>query len=215
MAEPEPARGGRLSVGKAVGQGWALWLAGFLALVGGVSLLVNPEADLRLIRWLVGLFLAGWGVLRLVHVARASRRDRTWLVLSGLVAVVAGIVVLTWPAITMTVLVSILVMGGLALAAVDLVGAINDRRRDSGWWLYLFRGLGTLVLVAVLLVWPQETLTVVRALAAVLLILVGRSHPRRGLPVAGQGQRLPSRAGQGGPQDHLRAAQSLGRVTTS
>jgi uncharacterized membrane protein HdeD (DUF308 family) len=173
MAEPEPARGGRLSLGKALGKGWALWLAGFLALVGGVSLLVNPEADLRLIRWLVGLFLAGWGVLRLVHITSAPRRDRTWLVLSGLAAVVAGIVVLAWPSITETVLISILAIGGLALAAVDLVGAISGRRRDPGWWLYLFRGLGTLVLVVVLLTWPDETLNVVRALAAVLLILWG------------------------------------------
>jgi uncharacterized membrane protein HdeD (DUF308 family) len=173
MAGSAPAPGGRLSLGKAVGQGWALWLAGFLALAGGVSLLLNPEADLRLVRWLVGLFLAGWGVLRLVHAARASRRDRTWLVLSGLGALVAGIVVVAWPAITVTALVYILVVGGLSLAAVDLVGAVVSRRRDPGWWLYLLRGVGTLVLVVVLLAWPDETLSVVRALAAVLLILWG------------------------------------------
>ena len=46
-------------------------------------------------------------------------------------------------------------------------------RRDPGWWLHLFRGAGTLVLVLVLLLWPAETLTVVRVLAAVLLILWG------------------------------------------
>jgi uncharacterized membrane protein HdeD (DUF308 family) len=173
MAGSEPTPGDRLSLGKAVGQGWALWLAGFLSLVGGVSLLANPGADLRLVRWLVGLFLAGWGALRLVQVARASRRDRIWLVLSGAAAVVAGIVVLAWPAITVTALVSILVIGGLSLAAVDLVGAVVNRRRDPGWWLHLLRGVGTLLLVAVLLVWPEETLNVVRVLAAVLLILWG------------------------------------------
>jgi uncharacterized membrane protein HdeD (DUF308 family) len=173
MAGSEPAPRSRPSLGKAVGQGWALWLAGFLALAGGVSLLVNPDADLRLVRWLVGLFLAGWGVLRLVHVARASRRDRTWLILSGLAALVAGIVVLAWSAVTVTALVYILVVGGLSLAAVDLVGALVNRRRDPGWWLYLLRGLGTLLLVGVLLVWPDETLSVVRVLAAVLLILWG------------------------------------------
>jgi uncharacterized membrane protein HdeD (DUF308 family) len=173
MAGSEPTPAGRLSLGKAVGQGWALWLAGFVSLVGGVSLLVNPAADLRLIRWLVGLFLTGWGVLRLVHVTRASRRDRTWLVLSGGAAVVAGIVMLTWPAITVTALVSILVVGGLSLAAVDLVGAVSSWRRDPGRWLHLLRGVGTLLLVAVLLAWPEETLNVVRVLAAVLLILWG------------------------------------------
>jgi uncharacterized membrane protein HdeD (DUF308 family) len=173
MAGSEPTPGGRLSLGKAVGQGWALWLAGFLSLAGGVSLLVNPGADLRLIRWLLGLFLTGGGALRLVHVARANRRDRAVLVLSGVAAVGAGIVVFAWPAITVTALVFILVVGGLSLAAVDLVGAINGWRRDSGWWLYLLRGVGTLLLVVVLLVWPEETLNVVRVLAAVLLILWG------------------------------------------
>jgi uncharacterized membrane protein HdeD (DUF308 family) len=171
-SEPTPPAG-RPSLGKAVGQGWALWLAGFLALAGGVSLLVNPGADLRLIRWLLGLFLAGWGVLRLVHIARASRHDRTWLVLSGVTAVVAGIVVLAWPTITVTTLVFILVVGGLSLAAVDRVGAVMRWRRDPGWWLCLLRGVGTLLLVAVLLAWPEETLNVVRVLAAVLLILWG------------------------------------------
>jgi uncharacterized membrane protein HdeD (DUF308 family) len=46
-------------------------------------------------------------VLRLVHAARACRRDRTWLVLSALAAVVAGIVVLAWPAVTVTALLHI------------------------------------------------------------------------------------------------------------
>jgi uncharacterized membrane protein HdeD (DUF308 family) len=173
MAGSEPAPRDRLSLGKAVGQGWALFLAGLLALAGGVSLLVNPGADLRLVRWLVGLFLAGWGVLRLVHAARDSRRDRTWLIILGLAALVAGILMLAWPAITMTALVYILVVGGLSLAAFDLVGAVVNRRQDPGWWLYLLRGVGTLLLVVVLLAWPDETLNVVRVLAAVLLILWG------------------------------------------
>jgi uncharacterized membrane protein HdeD (DUF308 family) len=173
MAGSESAPSGRPSLGRAMGQGWALWLAGFLALAAGVSLLVNPEADLRLVRWVVGLLLAGWGVLRLVHSTRASRRERTWLLLSGLAGLVAGIVMLAWPAITLTALVYILVLGGLSLAAVDLVGAFANRRRDPGWWLYLLRGLGTLLLVGVLLAWPDETLSVVRALAAILLVLWG------------------------------------------
>ena len=173
MAGSEPASAGRPSLGRAVGQGWALWLAGLLALAVGVSLLVNPAADLRLVRWLVGLFLAGWGLLRLVHAARASRRERTWLLLSGLAALVAGIIVLAWPNVTVTALVYILVLGGLALAAVDIVGALVNRRRDPGWWLSLLRGAGTLLLVVVLLTWPDETLTVVRVLAAILLILWG------------------------------------------
>jgi uncharacterized membrane protein HdeD (DUF308 family) len=173
VAGSEPASAGRPSLGRAVGQGWALWLAGLLALAVGVSLLVNPAADLRLVRWLVGLFLAGWGLLRLVHAARASRRERTWLVLSGLAALVAGIIVLAWPNVTVTALVYILVLGGLALAAVDIVGALVNRRRDPGWWLSLVRGAGTLLLVVVLLTWPDETLTVVRVFAAILLILWG------------------------------------------
>jgi peptidoglycan/LPS O-acetylase OafA/YrhL len=158
------------------------------ALAGGVPgpgrwslLLLNPGADLRLVRWLVGLLLAGWGVLRLVHTSRASWRDRTWLILSGLGALVAGIVVVAWPAITMTALVSILVVGGLSLAAVDLVGAVVNRRRDPGWWLSLLRGVGTLLLVVVLLAWPDPDPKRGARSRRLPPDPVGGGHPGRGL----------------------------------
>jgi uncharacterized membrane protein HdeD (DUF308 family) len=175
MAGRTPAAGGRLPLGKAVTQAWALWLAGLLALIGGLALLVNPGAGLRLVKWTLGLFLLGWGVMRLVHAFTGPRRDRTWLVLSGLCILVAGIVVLAWPGVTVTALLYILVVGGLCLASVDLVGAFVDRRRHPSWWLLLLRGLGTLALVVALLVWPGETLSVVRFIAGALLLLWGAS----------------------------------------
>jgi uncharacterized membrane protein HdeD (DUF308 family) len=175
MAGRTPAAGGRLPLGKAVTQAWALWLAGLLALIGGLALLVNPGAGLRLVKWTLGLFLLGWGVMRLVHAFTGPRRDRTWLVLSGLCILVAGIVVLAWPGVTVTALLYILVVGGLCLASVDLVGAFVDRRRHPSWWLLLLRGLGTLALVVALLVWPGETLSVVRFIAGALLVLWGAS----------------------------------------
>jgi uncharacterized membrane protein HdeD (DUF308 family) len=175
MAEPTPAAGGRLPLGKAVAQAWALWLAGLLALIGGLALLVNPGAGLRLVKWTLGLFLLGWGVMRLVHAFTGPRRARTWLILSGLCILLAGIVVLAWPGVTVTALLYILVVGGLCLASVDLVGAIVDRKRNPYWWLHLLRGLGTIALVVALLVWPGETLSVVRLIAATLLLLWGAS----------------------------------------
>jgi uncharacterized membrane protein HdeD (DUF308 family) len=175
MSGTTPASGGRQPLGKAVGQAWALWLAGFLALVGGILLLVNPGSGLRLVKWLLGLFLIGWGVMRLVHAVGGPRRDRTWLVLSGICVLGAGIVVLAWPGVTLTALVYILVVGGMAFGALDLATAVADRRRNLGWWLYLLRGLGTIALVLALLVWPDQTLDVVRLIAAVLLVLWGAS----------------------------------------
>ena len=175
MAGRTPAAGGRLPLGKAVTQAWALWLAGLLALIGGLALLVNPGSGLRLVKWTLGLFLLGWGVMRLVHAFTGPRRARTWLILSGLCILGAGIVVLAWPGVTVTALLYILVVGGLCLASVDLVGAIVDRKRNPYWWLHLLRGLGTIALVLALLVWPGETLGVVRLIAAALLLLWGAS----------------------------------------
>jgi uncharacterized membrane protein HdeD (DUF308 family) len=175
MSATTPAGRGRLPLGKAVGQAWALYLAGFVALAGGIALVANPGAELRLVRVLLGLFLIGWGGLRLVHALTAPRRDRTWLLLSGLAILGAGIVTLVWPGVTLTALVYILVVGGLCLAAVDLVGAFVERRDNRFWWLQLLRGLVTLIMVVVLLAWPGETLAVLRFVAGVLLILGGAS----------------------------------------
>jgi len=173
MAGRTPAAGGRLPLGKSIGQAWALWLAGFLALVGGALLLVNPGAGLRLVKWTLGLLLVGWGGLRLVHALTGRRRDRTWLLLSGICVLGTGIVVLAWPEVTLTAVAYILVVGGLALASLDLVTAVVDRHRTPHWWLYLLRGLTTAALVLALLVWPGETLDVVRLIAATLLLIWG------------------------------------------
>jgi uncharacterized membrane protein HdeD (DUF308 family) len=175
MAGRTPAAGGRLPLGKAVTQAWALWLSGLLALVGGLALLVNPGAGLRLVKWTLGLFLLGWGVMRLVHAFTGPRRARTWLILSGVCVLGAGIVVLAWPGVTVTALLYILVVGGLCLASVDLVGAFVERRDNRFWWLQLLRGVATLILVVVLLAWPGETVAVLRLVAGVLLILWGAS----------------------------------------
>ena len=175
MSETTPAGRGRLPLGKAVGHAWALYLAGFVALAGGIALVLNPGAELRLVRLLLALFLIGWGGLRLVHALAGPRRDRTWLLLSGLAILGAGIVTLAWPGVTLTALVYILVVGGLCLAAVDLVGAFVERRDNRFWWLQLLRGVATLILVVVLLAWPGETLAVLRFVAGVLLILWGAS----------------------------------------
>jgi uncharacterized membrane protein HdeD (DUF308 family) len=175
MSETTPAGRGRLPLGKALGSAWALYLAGFVALAGGLALVLNPGAGPRLVRLLLGLFLIGWGGLRLVHAFTGPRRDRIWLLLSGLAILGAGIVDLAWPGVTLTALVYILVVGGLCLASVDLVGAFVERRDNRFWWLLLLRGALTLILVVVLLVWPGETLAVVRFVAGVLLILWGAS----------------------------------------
>jgi uncharacterized membrane protein HdeD (DUF308 family) len=175
MGATTPAGRGRLPLGKAIGQAWAMYLAGFVALAGGIALVVNPGAELRLVRVLLGLFLLGWGGLRLVHAFTGPRRDRTWLLLSGLAILGAGIVALAWPGVTRTALLYILVVGGLCLAAVDLVGAFAERRDNRFWWLLLLRGALTLVLVVVLLTWPGESLAVLRFVAGVLLILWGAS----------------------------------------
>ena len=82
--QPTPAGRGRLPLGKAVGQAWALYLAGFVALAGGSPWWPTPEPSCGWSGWLLGLFLIGWGGLRLVHALTAPRRDRTWLLLSGL-----------------------------------------------------------------------------------------------------------------------------------
>ena len=124
-----------------------------LALIGGLALLVNPGAGLRLVKWTLGLFLLGWGVMRLVRLHRPPGPDLAGPV--GPVHLGAGIgVVLAWPGVTVTALLYILVVGGLCLASVDLVGAFVDRRRHPSWWLQLLHDLGTLALVVALLVWP-------------------------------------------------------------
>lgn len=146
---------------------------GIVHLLLGLAVLVWPSATLAVVAVLVGLELVIGGVLRLVLaiVGRGSEA-RVLRGITGLLGVLAGILVVAQPLRSVEVLVVVVgafwILWGLAEAIVALTPGASGHRGPL-----LVEGALAVGAGAILLLWPQPTLRVVTVIVGIGLLVVG------------------------------------------
>ncbi len=95
---------------------------GILGMIGGVIVIRNPFETVEVLATIVGAVWIVAGAIEVIEAVANSTADRRgWLGVSGLISIAAGVVVVAWPAPTVTVLAWItglyLVIFGLFIAA--------------------------------------------------------------------------------------------------
>lgn len=123
---------------------WLVLLGGIVALVFGVVLVLWPEATVMLLVTLLGIYWLVAGVLAIVG-AFSAQEGRGWTIFSGLLGILAGVVVLAYPfysAILLPTLLALFVgVWGVVVGFVTLYQAF----RGAGW------GTGVLGIVSIII----------------------------------------------------------------
>ncbi|MFC3101693.1 HdeD family acid-resistance protein [Altererythrobacter lauratis] len=137
---------------------WVFALRGVLALVFAALALALPGSALFALTIVFGAFAFVDGLFGLIAAWRRMQEGERWgvLALSGVMGVLAGIVVVIWPLLATIALALLfwwsLVAWALVTGVLELVAAIRLRREISGEiWLGLSGALS--VIFGVLLVW--------------------------------------------------------------
>jgi uncharacterized membrane protein HdeD (DUF308 family) len=150
---------------------WLAVLLGLLMVGLGLWMLANLVESVVVLAVIIGVSLITGGLVD-AFVLGSPDRPRWAGLIEGLLLVGAGIVVLSWPEITLWALA---IAGGLSLVLgglVHLVMAVVHRHDPDG---VLDFGLGVmgLVLGGIVLAWPEATLVVLAVLFGIRAILVG------------------------------------------
>jgi uncharacterized membrane protein HdeD (DUF308 family) len=91
----------------------------------------------------------------------------------GVLSLIAGIVLLFWPDRTIVVVARLVGILVLVIGVGQIIEAVTTHRQGSYWGLLALRGLINVVAGALLLFWPDITVTVVVWLLGLELVLVG------------------------------------------
>ena len=116
---------------------WIALVEGIAVFIAGLLLLAAPVRSLLLMQ-LVGLFFLVSGIFSIIQVFVDSSRSRGWLIFSGIVGILAGIVVLQhpfWSAIF--ILASLAVMLGIAGLMLGIVNIIRGFQGEGIWSIVL------------------------------------------------------------------------------
>jgi uncharacterized membrane protein HdeD (DUF308 family) len=98
------------------------------------------------------------------------RRSWLWVLTLGILALVAGVITLVWPSVTVYALVFVLGVFLLVAGGAEIGWSIAERHSD-GWGFILFRGIVDLIAGIVVLAWPDVTALVLALLLAAWLFV--------------------------------------------
>jgi uncharacterized membrane protein HdeD (DUF308 family) len=162
---------------------WGVYLfSGIVSILFGV-LVLSLEIDWidgarrgvtasYLVALLIGAWLIGWGILQILGALGDRRENSGWYVLGGIISIGAGILAWSWPDATYAVLVVIIGWALILWGVIDIIGgfAMTGTRH---WWVYLLRGLASIVLGILAVAWVNIALFFVLLMIGLGSILWG------------------------------------------
>ncbi|MEU2235176.1 MULTISPECIES: HdeD family acid-resistance protein [Streptomyces] len=162
-------------LGILAGFAWqALLVAGLVSLVLGVMVLAWPEATLRVVGVLFGLYLLLSGVMQLVAAfgTHATTALRVMAFISGALSILLGLFCFRGATQSTLLLALWIGIGWLFRGITQTVAAASDPAMPARGW-QIFLGIVSALAGIVLIVSPLESATVLTVLGGIWLLVVG------------------------------------------
>lgn len=157
----------------AVAYAWqATLVLGIVTLVLGLILAFYPSVTVNVIAVMLGLLVIVSGLFHLIRMFGHSEAHRVWMGISGLLLVVAGVVLLRHLHLTVALIGLIIGLGWIVQGVTALVVSFSGEAREGrGWW--IFFGIISLVGGIVITSLPAESVTLLAALTGIWFIVQG------------------------------------------
>ena len=118
---------------------WIVLFEGIVAFIFGLLLVFSPTMALLILLQFVGIYWLISGLFALVEIFAANRTaSRGWLLFYGIIGILAGLVVLRHPLVSMVLLPTVLVVFlGITGIVMGVVGLIQGFTGRGGWTIVL------------------------------------------------------------------------------
>ncbi|MEV0615276.1 HdeD family acid-resistance protein [Nonomuraea sp. NPDC050404] len=133
---------------------WLLLVRGLLAIVFGVLALIWPGITLLALVFFFGAYAFVSGLFALFAGFRHGARSRTWLIVSGIIGILAGIVTVVWPGITSLALLYLVAFWAIFTGVAEIVAGIQLRKDIENEWMFIVGGILSVIFGVLLLLWP-------------------------------------------------------------
>lgn len=111
---------------------WSVLLEGIIAIVIGIFLLYEPVATTILLIQLLAIFWLAEGIVAVIG-ALVFTKDGKWKLLSGILSIIAGVVILMYPIISPYIVLKFLVIFIGVLAIVNGAVILTSTLKGGGW----------------------------------------------------------------------------------
>ncbi|UBU11718.1 HdeD family acid-resistance protein [Nonomuraea gerenzanensis] len=152
---------------------WLLLVRGLAAVLFGVLALIWPGITLLVLVIFFGAYALVSGLFALFAGFRHGARSRTWLIVSGIIGILAGIVAFVWPGITSLALLYVVAFWAIFSGVSEIAAGIHLRKLIDDEWMFIVGGALSVIFGVLLLIWPGAGLVSLVWLVGVFAILYG------------------------------------------
>lgn len=171
-----PGAGAPVDGAPAESQWWVI-LRGIVAILFGLVTLAWPAITFVGLLLVFGFFAVAAGISAILESLRAAAGRRRWLYLAvGVVAVLAGLITLAWPAITPTAFLYLLAAWAIVTGVIEIAGAFLTHLAARPEWLLVASGAVSIIFGILLLVWPRLGVLALAWLIGIFAIVYGILH---------------------------------------
>ncbi|MEV3979404.1 HdeD family acid-resistance protein [Nonomuraea sp. NPDC049758] len=152
---------------------WLLLIRGIAAIIFGVLALIWPGITLLVLVIFFGAYAIVSGVFELFAAFRHGARSRAWLIFSGIVGIVAGIMAFAWPGITSLALLYLIAFWAIISGISEIVAGVRLRKSIENEWMFIIAGILSVIFGVLLIIWPGAGMLSLVWLIGIFAILYG------------------------------------------
>lgn len=162
---------------------WLVVLRGLLGVGLGLAAIAMPLKTVGLLVLIVGLFLILDGAINITVALLSVRKNEHWwvLLLQGLIGLLIGLAVFSWPEATTKLILFLLAIWLLVMGISLLVTALLTRKENYGGWFLVVGGLLSLLFAMVLMSNPAQTVAAITMIVGVVVFVSGMMTTAFGL----------------------------------
>lgn len=122
---------------------WMLAIRGCFAILFGLFALLWPIATMQLLVLFFGTYALVDGIIAILAALAGKTEEGSWwaLVLEGILGIGAGIVTLTWPGITVLLLITLIGAWAIVTGIVEIAAAFFLRKKMESEWTLVLCGI--------------------------------------------------------------------------
>ncbi len=156
---------------------WLLTIKGVIAILFGIAALVVPQQTILVLTLYFGAILLVGGIIYtfwLIWKFSKLSKHGKWLLLDGLFDISMGLLVLSYPEVTVKVFIFFIALWLLFIGSLQFFYAFKLKSTlSSSWWLPLINGIVTILLAILIMQRPFESAITMSYLVGISAILFG------------------------------------------
>ncbi|WP_406312755.1 HdeD family acid-resistance protein [Streptosporangium sp. NBC_01639] len=172
---------------------WVHLVRGGCAILFGLLAVFWPAITVLALVIVFGAYAILNGVFAIFGSGRSA--SRTWMIVYGVLSVLAGILAFVWPGMTALALLFVIASWAVVTGIVEIVAAIRLRKEMTGEWMFIVSGVLSVLFGILLFVWPASGALAVVWLIATMAIVYGVALVVLAFRVKALGSRRPGGSG--------------------